>query len=189
MKKTLTMVLAFALVFALGVGGTLAWLKDTTPEVKNTFSPSTINIDLTETVPANQTAKMVPGATIDKNPTVVVEANSENCYLFIEVTETGDVDTFLNYTIDSAWQLVPGETNVYYLGTADALTKVMLNETTAQNFPILTNNQVAVDENVTKAQMDALKDDLGLTFKAYAVQAENLKVTAIADIWNLAKAQ
>ena len=48
-KKIIATVGACALCLGLGVAGTLAWLTDTTGEVKNTFTTSDINITLTET--------------------------------------------------------------------------------------------------------------------------------------------
>ena len=50
MKKTLTMVLALVLVFALGVGGTLAWLSATTtvpsfsPFCASSFASSLVDV-------------------------------------------------------------------------------------------------------------------------------------------------
>ena len=104
MKKTLTMVLAFALVFALGVGGTLAWLTAETTEVKNTFTVGDVIIDLDEfdydeddnsednnyeyssqiRDKANE-YHLIPGKTYVKDPMVHVKAGSEACFLFVEV--------------------------------------------------------------------------------------------------------
>ena len=45
-KKIIATVGACALCVGLGVAGTLAWLTDTTDEVKNTFTTSDIDITL-----------------------------------------------------------------------------------------------------------------------------------------------
>ena len=91
-KKTLALVLALTLLVAGVVGGTLAWLTAQTAEVKNTFTVGDINIGLTETT---TDYKMVPGNTIAKDPTVTVKANSEACWLFVKVTESENLDTFI----------------------------------------------------------------------------------------------
>ena len=75
MKKKLTTVLAIVLVVALSVAGTYAYLTDKTATIKNTFTVGNVNIDLTEGT--GEFYKMVPGTTIEKNPKVTVEADSE----------------------------------------------------------------------------------------------------------------
>jgi len=83
MKKKLTIVVSLLLVMALSIGGTIAWLTDTTDAIQNTFTVGNVKIDLTETdvedndTPLANSYKMVPGKTIDKDPTVTVEAGSE----------------------------------------------------------------------------------------------------------------
>ena len=93
------------------VGGTLAWLTDQTDEVKNTFTVGDINIGLTETT---ADYKMVPGNTIAKDPTVTVKANSEACWLFVQVTESTDLKDFITYAIAEGWTALPGVDGVYY---------------------------------------------------------------------------
>ena len=79
-KKTLLMSLAAVLLVVSGVFGTLAWLTDSTDSITNTFTVGNIDIDLTETLPTDRTAKMVPGHTIKKDPKVTVTAGS-NIYM------------------------------------------------------------------------------------------------------------
>ena len=110
-KKTLALVLALTLLVAGVVGGTLAWLTDRTAEVKNTFTVGDINIGLTETT---TDYKMVPGNTIAKDPTVTVKANSEACWLFVKVTKSENLDTFITYAIAEGWTALPGVDGVYY---------------------------------------------------------------------------
>ena len=47
-KKGWLSVVALVLVLCCAVGGTLAWLTDTTDPVTNTFTVGDIDIDLTE---------------------------------------------------------------------------------------------------------------------------------------------
>lgn len=173
MKKTLTMVLAFALIFALGIGATLAWLTATSDTVTNTFTTSDINITLAETT---TDYKMVPGHTIAKDPTVTVVADSEPCYLFVKVEKSGNFDDFMTYEMADGWtqltkpETVDGKTtNVPVTGV---FYRVVEASTSNQAFPVLKNNQVTVKDTVTKTMMNSLNETTRptLTFTAYATQ-------------------
>jgi len=168
-KKTLALVLALTLLVAGVVGGTLAWLTDQTAEVKNTFTVGDINIDLTET---NRDYKMVPGNTIAKDPTVTVKANSEACWLFVKVTESENLDTFITYAIAEGWTKL--QDGVYYREVPASAAD--------QTFSVLAGNTVTVKSDVTKTMLKTAKTDAPtLTFKAYAVQKDN--VASASDAW------
>ena len=173
-NRRIAMTLCLMLVVCVAsIGGTLAWLTSTTAPVVNTFTPSDINITLTETGATNnaKSFKMVPGYTIDKDPTVTVKAGSEKCYVFVKVDESTVLDNYVAYTVDSGWlQLKDSSGNdvsgVYY--------RVVESLTSDQSFNVLTGNQVTVNSNVTKADMEELKAadavQPTLTFTAYASQ-------------------
>ncbi len=170
-KKTLALVLALTLLVAGVVGGTLAWLTDRTAEVKNTFTVGDINIGLTETT---TDYKMVPGNTIAKDPTVTVKANSEACWLFVKVTKSENLDTFITYAIAEGWTALPGVDGVYYREVPASAAD--------QTFSVLKGDAVTVKDTVTKAMLTA-KDFANptLTFQAYAVQKDN--VASASDAW------
>lgn len=170
-KKTLALVLALTLLVAGVVGGTLAWLTDQTAEVKNTFTVGDINIGLTETT---ADYKMVPGNTIAKDPTVTVKANSEACWLFVKVTESTDLKDFITYAIAEGWTALPGVDGVYYREVPASAAD--------QTFSVLKGDAVTVKDTVTKEMLTA-KDFANptLTFKAYAVQKDN--VASASDAW------
>lgn len=170
-KKALALVLALTLLVAGIVGGTLAWLTDQTAEVKNTFTVGDINIGLTETT---ADYKMVPGNTIAKDPTVTVKANSEACWLFVKVTESTDLKDFITYAIAEGWTALPGVDGVYYREVPASAAD--------QTFSVLADNAVTVNSDVTKEMLTA-KDFANptLTFKAYAVQKDN--VASASDAW------
>ena len=170
-KKTLALVLALTLLVAGVVGGTLAWLTDQTAEVKNTFTVGDINIGLTETT---TDYKMVPGNTIAKDPTVTVKANSEACWLFVKVTKSENLDTFITYAIAEGWTALPGVDGVYYREVPASAAD--------QNFSVLAGDAVTVKSDVTKTMLETAKTDAPtLTFKAYAVQKDN--VASASDAW------
>lgn len=172
---TLCLIVATMLV---SVGGTLAWLTDKSDTVVNTFTPSDINIELTES--ENLDLKMVPGSTITKDPVATVKGGSEACYLFVEIVKSENYDTYLeNYAVADGWKELEGVAGVYYRTVAAS--------DEDQEFSVLENDQVTVKTSVTKAQMEAIKTSgqPTLTFTAYAVQSDN--VADVATAWDYAK--
>ena len=189
MKKPLAIVLAVVLLVGVVAGTTLAWLTDETQEVQNTFTVGNINIDLKETdspddadTDSNKNDyKMIPGWTITKNPVATVLANSEDCYLFVELTSNQtiteangvySIGKYLEYQMADGWTLVPGETNVYY--------RVVETATTAQEFHVIKDDTVKVKDAVTKSDMDALDARikyLTLNVTAYAIQRDKTNNT------------
>ena len=180
-SKARRALLALSLVLVtmlVTVGGTVAWLTANTAPVVNTFTPSNINIELTETT-GNQ-YKMVPGATIAKNPKVTVKSGSEASYVFVKIEKSTDkaFDDYMTFTIAAGWTALPNVAGVYYREVA---------ATTADtDFPVLMDNQVQVKDTVTKTMMDALNvsNYPKLTFTAYAVQQAKGNTTFTpAEAW------
>lgn len=183
-KKFAVAIIALALVVVGVIGGTLAWLTAQTGVVTNTFTVGDINIKLWEdgldgdgslnpavTVTGNE-YKITPGATLNKRPYVVVEANSEACWLFVKVkpennTITGLEGNVIQWSVDEAngWKPLDGVENVWYR-EVDATTADV-------PFDILAGDSVKVNVNLTKAMLDAdgFKAPT-LSFVAYAVQKE-----------------
>ena len=198
--KFMVSLLAVALLAGGAISGTLAWLTDETAPVTNTFTVGDIDIELTETWNTDTDddgtddkweGKMVPACTLHKDPKVTVAAGSEDCYLFIEITEAGgDVlvgekkyafSDFIAYQIDRAWNLLSGVDGVYY--------RTVQSRATEQEFPVLaagmyraesdveytwTQDHVLTKPEVTKEMLNEIKQDPNkqptLTFTAYAVQ-------------------
>lgn len=182
-KKNIAMLVSVVLLLGAAIGGTLAWLTATATDVVNTFTPSNISITLEETKPEGKTAKMIPGATIEKDPKVTVKKDSVACWLFIKVEEennklTSDTSLpYLSYTVDTtdAWTAVPDHEGYYYR---------VVNESTADvSFNILTGNTVTVNGEATNDDMNALISsgkNPTLTFKAAAVQKVGFDTVAAA---------
>lgn len=185
-KKSLALVLALAMIVVCVVGGTLAWLTATTPEVKNTFTTSDVDITLTETTGTSY--KMIPGYTIAKDPKVTVEAGSEKCYLFVKVAESDNFDSFMTYDMATGWTQGDGTdipSNVYY--------REVETSTDNQEFAVLKDNQVTVSGDVTKTMLNDLTENTypTLTFTAYACQFNSSNGTPFtpAEAWaNVPKA-
>ena len=174
--------LALVLVIGCVAGGTVAWLVAKTDPVVNTFTYGDINIELAETKPVNQQAKIITGVDIEKDPKVTVKANSEACWLFVKVEKTGTfVDGKVTYAIADDWTKLTGVDsvdNVYYreVGavTADTSYYVLKGST---EYP---NGVVTVSENLTKDEIKNITSKPTLTFTAYAVQKEGSADAAAA---------
>ena len=171
--KALALILAVVLVVGGVVGGTLAWVTAESDTVTNTFTLGDIDIDLDETTGSNYT--MIPGNTIGKNPKVTVTAGSEDCWLFVEVVESAGLSHFLSYEIEdgaNGWTKL--KDGVYYREVSKSEQN--------QEFYVLKGNQVTVNENVEKTDMNESQYTYPptLTFKAYAVQKANVATAQAA---------
>jgi predicted ribosomally synthesized peptide with SipW-like signal peptide len=91
-KKILTIAISVALVAILVVGASLAYFTDTTEQAKNVFTIGKVDIELEEpkwdaNLEANngKYPNLMPGTYVDKDPTVTVADDSEDCWLFVEL--------------------------------------------------------------------------------------------------------
>ena len=185
-KKTFVLLLALVLIAGAAVGGTLAWLTDTTDAVQNTFTTSDIKIELAES--KNLDLKMIPGWTITKDPKVTVKAGSEKCYLFVKIEKSTNFDTFMTYTVANDWKAL-NDTNSDGVADDGVYYRVVEASDADQEFAVLKDNQVTVKDTVTKANMEALKAANAtpptLTFTAYASQfsKNNTESFTAAEAW------
>ena len=168
-KKTFVLLLALVLIAGAAVGGTLAWLTDTTDAVQNTFTTSNIEIELDES--DNLDLKMIPGWTITKDPKVTVIAGSEKCYLFVKIEKSSNFDNFMTYTVAADWTPL-NDTNNDGVADDGVYYRVVNASDADQEFAVLKDNQVSVLGTVTKADMNGLTENTypTLTFTAYASQ-------------------
>ena len=170
-KKGLALVLALALMVVGAVGGTLAWLTAKSDTVTNTFTTSNITVKLEEkegaAVTGGKEFKMIPGYTIRKDPTVTVLANSEDCFLFVKLDKSTNFDTFLSYTMAADWNELEGTNGTVYYRTVEG-------DQIGTPYSVLKDNQVTVNGNVTKEQMNDMDEGKiakpTLTITAYASQ-------------------
>ena len=123
---------------------------------------------------------------IAKNPVATVTANSEDCYLFVQLTEA-NWPTFteadkttrkVEYKIADGWTEL--EKGVYYRVVAK-------NGTADQSFHVLQGDKVTVSSTLTKENADAITGTPKLTVAVYAVQKEGMG--SAADAWETAKAK
>ena len=182
--KIAALIAAIVLVIGCTAGGTVAWLVSKPDPITNVFTVGDINATLTET---KTEFKIVPGVNIAKDPVATVTANSEDCYLFVKLTEE-NWPTFteateagttrkVKYEIEEGWTKL--EDGVYYR-------EVTKSGTADQAFHVLKNDQVTVSNTLTKENVDAITGTPELTVAVYAVQKEGMG--SAADAWETAKA-
>lgn len=190
-RKTAVIVTAFVLLLGCFVGGTVAYLISSTGTITNTFTVGNVDIDLTEHIGSangtlvsaggSQALKGVPGSELFKDPTVTVKANSEKCYLFVKIVvannKVGSTD-IINYTLNTTgWTALSGVENVYY--------RIQDATSTDVSYGLITNNSVTINSELTHEQVSSISTKPTMTFKAAAVQFDN--VTDVNAAWNLVK--
>ncbi len=121
--RSVVLTLAAIVLIAATVAGTVAYLTASSEKVENTFTVGNVEITLDEAkvdddgkavspeqrVEANR-YHLIPGKTYDKDPTVTVKADSEDCYVRVIVTipqyaalQTVTGNTFLPENYVEGW--------------------------------------------------------------------------------------
>ena len=168
--RNVLLIVSMMLVVAMAsVGVTVAWLTDKTETITNTFTNSDVGITLTETQGTDngvngKSFKMVPGQPIGKDPKVQVLANSEECWVFVKLEESPNLDDFITYTVDSGWTQLPGVDGVYYR-EQDAT-----GANPSNAYSVIAGDEVTVNGNVTKEMLTTNFTEPTLKVTAYAVQ-------------------
>ena len=173
--KIAALIAAIVLVIGCTAGGTVAWLVSKPKPIVNVFTVGNINAELAETATA---FKIVPGVDIAKDPVATVKANSENCYLFVELTEENwpafteadNTTRKVKYEIADGWTKL--KDGVYY--------REVTKKDTDQPFDVLKGNKVTVSNTLTKENADAITGDPKLTVAVYAVQKEGIDTVEAA---------
>ena len=171
-KSILTTGLAVALAAATLIGGgTYAYLKGETDPVVNTFSTNEVQVELNETT--GREYNILPGTTQKKDPKVTV-TNTVDAYVYVIVDDK--TEGLVDYTIDAGWTPLDGVAHVYYREVAaDAEEK---------EFSVLKDDTVTYSAALENSNMlnedGTLKEDVTLTFTAYAVQKEPFGSDAVA---------
>lgn len=197
MKKTskaLLLSLCAVLLVTASVLGTVAWLTDQA-EVTNTFTVGNVGISLDEAkvnedgeklenaerVQENE-YKLMPGRTYTKDPTIHVDDNSEDCYLFVKI-ENGiddiETDTYgktvAEQMSNNNWaSIIDGKETiyVYYQDGNPAVVSAETDVTIFENFTI--------GEDVNNLASYA---DSNIKVTAYAIQADGFENKTAGEIW------
>lgn len=187
-RKSLILAACAIMLVCATIAGTLAYLTST-DTVTNTFTVGNVSITLDEAkvdkngeavtpeerVDAN-TYKLLPGQTYTKDPVIHVSGTSEDCYVFVKVTnnisavEAAGDSTIAKQLEANGWKTVPNESNVYY--KEDAV-KANANVDVFGSF--------TVSDSATNEQLKAI-DGETIVVTAYAVQKATFN-TAV-EAWN-----
>ena len=190
-KRTLALILALVLVFGAAVGGTIAYLTDTTGPITNTFTVGDIG-DLTLTENTGDSYTIIPGANISKDPVVAYASDTNNdvaVYVFVKVAapdwtvaadnktytkSTKSADPALSFTIDNSWTYLTkdGSDYIYYAA---------VNAATDFSASVISGNSITVSAGIVDGEIESLTGSL--TFAAYAIQQAGFTVnTAWAEV-------
>lgn len=185
--KALALALCAVLLVVTTVFVTMAYLTSE-DSVKNTFTVGKVTITLDEAkvdeygeeeegasrVDAN-TYKLIPGHTYDKDPTIHVAHNSEDCWLFVTVkngllnAEDASGNTIAKQMEANGWEKVTGATvdgiDVY---AHTAKQSAGADVTVFKNFKIAGTTDVS------------LYEDAEIVVTAYAIQADGFATAAAA---------
>ena len=183
MKKIVASAAALSLTAAVAVGGTLAWLTANSGDpVTNVFTyefggqDAPINITLVDEFTPN--SKFYPGADVNKDVSVTVEANSMNSYVYLMVDNGFDgvtgVDLNLNTTNWTFVQEIEDGRSVYRYNS------IVNTDTEDQTLENLIDH-VTFANDMTHATLKGITDPT-ITVQAFAVQSDGTGMSqSVAD--------
>ena len=192
MKKTskaLLLSLCAVLLVTASVLGTMAYLTSQ-DQVVNTFTVGNVAITLDEKDVDNSTPgendrdkanayKLMPGHNYEKDPIVHVDANSEDCYLFVKVVnEIANIEaekTVAQQMTEKGWVAVA---NGIYVYTTDKTNPAVV--TKGSNITVFENFTIA--GNVDNTTL-AIYADKTIKVNAYAIQADGFAGKTASEIW------
>ncbi len=213
-SKALLLTLCAVLLVTASVLGTMAFLTST-DEVKNTFTVGSVKITLDEAKVtadgkpvegaarvAENSYKLMPGHTYTKDPTIHVDASSEDCFIRAKVTLTNadkwieiatkyadnKVENIIKGTDDNIWWVsqpaVDNEKNtVTYTfvykneSRTDELGKRIWTSTDSRDLVLF--NEIAIPGGLTNEELKGVGSSK-ITVVAEAIQADGFETEAAA---------
>lgn len=212
MKKIIALVAALVLVLAIGIGGTLAYLTSTAT-VTNTFTIGKVKITLVEhKYDANYPDQMattsqnpygeevsensytlIPGQTYFKDPTVKVEDDSEDCYLFVKLDVKNNKTDGENSIDIVQYEAFTDEGWIQGTGTGESGNGVPDNvwyrtvkqSDSTKSWKLLKDNKVKINDELTNDNMPSTDSKPTLKFTAYAIQKAGFDTdsSTVATAW------
>lgn len=205
-KKALALVLCAVLLVAGSVMGTLAYLTSTAT-VTNTFTVGKVGITLDETkVNTDGTADsaassrvqengyhLLPGHRYIKDPTIHVDANSEDCYLFVKVENgissleaanntNSNTMNIAGQMAEYGWKAVANVSNVYYYAPNNTMTAV------SAGTDVHVFDYFIIDGAKTGDQIASIagkpQDNAVIKVTAYAIQKDGFEGKTAEYIWD-----
>lgn len=162
-KTALIAIVAIAVVL-FGVSTTLALLMAGSVPLFNRFTAGTVDVTLTEST--GPFFVMAPGVPIVKDPKVTVKSGSEDCFVFVELSESSEFAHYMTYQTEDGWLPLDGYRTVFYRQVSKAATDTV--------FWVLKDNAVQVRSSITEEQLAAIETPPQLTVTVKAIQCEGL---------------
>lgn len=188
-NKALLLSLCAVLLVAASVFGTMAYLTDETDAVENTFTVGDVAITLDEApvdddgiattgdrVTANE-YKLFPAHVYDKDPTVHVDDESEDCWIFVQVVNgiAAIESTATDYVSIADQMEANGWTEI------DSANHIFAyKETVSAGDDVVVFESFAVDKDLDGTDL-ASYASATITVTAYAVQADGFDTAE--DAW------
>lgn len=166
-KTILWSIASFAVLYTI-TNGTYAWLTDKTSMLDSSFTYGNIKISINETKRDEVSYTMLPGKKIQKDPIVIVDKKSEDCWLYIQIVKSDNFDDFMTYDLVDGWILLDDNAGIYYRTVSKSYAK--------QEFMIIKDNIIKVKSDLTKEKLDSLQESKNyptLSVSAYAVQRDD----------------
>lgn len=195
--KVLILLLSAMLLVGASVLGTMAYLTSN-ETVTNTFTVGSVKItldeadvddsdkdgDITDRDKENS-YKLLPGHLYVKDPTIHVDSNSEDCFLFVKVVDEiaaiEDAKTVADQMKEKGWIAVKDVDNTYvYVGTADGASTPLA---VSADSNITVFESFKIKGSVTNDELAKYKDKT-ITITAYAVQEDGFENKTALEIWN-----
>lgn len=184
-RKALLLTFCAVLLVVASVLGTIAYLTSQ-DEVKNTFTvgqvaikldEAKVNLDGTLVEGASRVKensyKLLPGHEYTKDPTVHVNAVSENSWIFVKVENgiaayeantTKDYKQIANQITENGWTALDGVANVYY--------RSYVQNATDTDFVVFENFKVSDTANTMDGWASITEKSTKVIVNAYAIQAD-----------------
>lgn len=169
-KKRLIWLIAAALVLAVGIGSTVAYLIASSNTLENTFTVGNVGITLHETTGTRY--KLAPGVTLAKDPRITVQAGSDACFVFVQVQSSNQFDAYCAFEMQGQWLPLEGHNGIYYQTVDKSPQPTVLG--------ILEGDRITVHPTLTEQQLEAISEYPTLKFTAYAVQQSGFATAAEA---------
>ena len=190
-RKVLILALCAVLLVSISVMGTMAYLTSQA-SVTNTFTVGKVGIELDEAlVDANgkeitdenakrvkeNKYKLLPGLDYDKDPSIRVASDSENCWLFVKVEngiaaiESGSIATQMT---TNGWTPIAEGSNIYARAAANKA---------GDSVKVFEHFTIKDDVNNTTL---ATYNGKTIVVTAYAIQAAGFEGKTASEIWTAA---
>lgn len=172
-SKLILTIVALVCTVSIGVAFTVAYFASLSGPVRNTFTVGHVKIALTET--SGDEYQLIPGTTIHKDPLITVGKESEECWVYVKLERTNNLDSYVTYALEDGWTHLGGFDGVYY--------RLVEKSAVDKTYKVLKNDQMTVKNNITKEKMAEINNSAYPQMKITAYATQTLGIENVADGW------